>query len=158
MLLRLSTRKSACRHAIDPNAMTFRHWFIWVYLQITLSPGGWSLWHTHTLTTYKGTPVRERFQISSPRTHSHNHQRAMSTYRRLHGPDCFMFHMVSILCTTEDRPRTDSPLAGIVIALAADGLRTRPEAKYPVTNKELAFILNFRMIDCEASSRRQTDG
>ena len=27
--------------------------------------------------------------------------------------------------TTEDRPRTDSPLAGIVIALAADGLRTR---------------------------------
>ena len=27
--------------------------------------------------------------------------------------------------TTEDRPRTDSPLTGIVIALAADGLRTR---------------------------------
>ena len=26
---------------------------------------------------------------------------------------------------TEDRPRSDSPLAGIVIALAADGLRTR---------------------------------
>ena len=26
---------------------------------------------------------------------------------------------------TEDRPRSDSPLAGIVIALEADGLRTR---------------------------------
>ena len=54
---------------------------------------------------------------------------------------------------TEDRPRTDSPLAGID-RVAADGLRTR---RLIITNKELAFILNFRMIDRKASSRWRMD-